>query len=114
MIETPSNKEDIIKMYGTNLTGVPKVCQDTHLRMMRELKEIRENIKALEEQKKYIENCIAAHMLNHEVLCDEEGTIRVTWKYDKSKGFCAQDFKRDHPDLYQKYCTVETRRMLFK
>ena len=86
-------------------------------RVAQALKQVKLNIKALEEQEEAMLTAIQSHMMSHSQLISADGAVLATWKNSKaSKRFNADLFKQAYPDLYSQFMTesVGSRRFLLK
>lgn len=82
---------------------------------MRELREVRDNIKKLTETQKEIMYMISHEMKDNEIVMDQDGLVLATYKKSFRSNFDTTAFKEQLPATYQKFVKqVETRTFLFK
>jgi predicted phage-related endonuclease len=112
----PENTEQTRLIYaedrGTSVTAIQPIERAAFA-----LKEVKEQIKALEERKDYLETAIQGFMQFNAELVSFDGQILATWKNTKaSKRFDSKLFQASMPDLYEKFVVeqVGSRRFLLK
>lgn len=82
-------------------------------RRLRNLIQKKSQMKALEQEIKAEENLIKMEL--GEAVSGSDGEITVTWKERVSNRFDSKRFKKDHPDLYEKYLKqISSRTFLIK
>ena len=63
------------------------------------------NEKALEANKKDLQDSLKMFMADSEAILDETGNVLLTWKSGKDRtSFDSKTFAAENPDLYAKYC----------
>lgn len=67
-----------------------------------DLKEIKNKIASLDDEKKQLEDSLKLFIGENEVLTLNNSPL-ITWKAKKSNRFDTKSFQQDHIDLYQKY-----------
>ena len=78
---------------------------------VRDLKELRAEIEALEAQARSIEDEIKAEMLTRDVDEMQVDVFKIRYKTVTSSRFDSKAFKQTHSELYNQYCkTTEYRR----
>lgn len=110
----PQSKAEVMKMFGDETSEIPKRCLNVHLDLIKELRQIKEDMRPLEARKNYIENQLAVYMMDSEMLVDEQGTEIASWRFDAGRRFSQSKFREENELLYNKYCTEKTRRFLIK
>lgn len=81
------------------------------------LDQVKQNIKALEEQESQLRNLIVSYMGQNDTLADVDGSIIATFKSAKeTKKFDSDAFKAEMPEVYARYQKVVSgsRRFLLK
>jgi putative phage-type endonuclease len=112
----PTSLEEVTEFYSKS-SGGSVIATDKIRANLRELTELSEKIKILEEEEKYLKSEILAFINNAEYLYDSDKKLLATWKnVDLAPRFNANSLKKDHPDLYNKYLEngKTTRRFLVK
>ena len=108
--------EDVVSKYPTHEAGKTLEIDSDIYNACVELKGIKEQIDALEETKKELEEKIKLAMQDNEAITFEGNTI-ATWKSSKSSvKFNAKKFQNDNPELAEKYMeeTLGAQRFLLK
>lgn len=91
-------------------------CDDVSAREVERLREVKEDIAALEKEEKMLTERLQLVMGDADTLTID-GVAVATWKSSKpSARFDTKRFKAEHSDLYQAYCATAdgTRRFLLK
>jgi uncharacterized protein YbaP (TraB family) len=81
------------------------------------LKQVKSQIKLLEQQEEVLQTLLMSEMGDAESLVDVSGTALVTWKNAKaSMRFDAKLFEQTAPEMYRKFCYEQpgSRRFLVK
>jgi predicted phage-related endonuclease len=97
---------------GTSITANSQVEKIAYA-----LKQVKDNIKQLEEQEEALAVALQSYIQNRSQLLSADGTVLATWKNSKpSKKFSTDLFKSAFPDLYQQFFieTPGSRRFLLK
>lgn len=107
-----STSESLLKLHPSAIEGTnPHYGLINNEDVM--LFEIKEKIKNLKEMQKAYENTIKQEMGKLERLTTDNAVI--SWKNIKIERFDTQKFKKEMPDLYEKYLKVtESRRFVIK
>ena len=108
--------EDILLRSPRSLAGASVQATEDAVKACAELKQLKEQLALLDEQKKTLEERIKLSMGEAEVLLSGGETL-ATWKSAKDgTKFDERKFKSDHPDIWQEYCTptLGSRRFLLK
>lgn len=94
----------------------PIYMADTSLyKDLEELRQLKEEIKVLEEREKAVKQSIADKIGNAECICNNEGTVIATYKFQVQQRFNTQLFKQTHQELYDNYLEdKEVRTLLLK
>jgi len=112
----PETTEQTKLLYSTD--DGSSISANLHVeRVAQALKQVKLNIKALEEQEEAMLTAIQSHMQSHLQLLSADGAVLATWKNSKaSKRFNADLFKQAYPDLYSQFMTEfsGSRRFLLK
>lgn len=91
-------------------------CDDVAAREVERLREVKEDIAALEKEEKMLTERLQLVMGDADTLT-VEGNVVATWKSSKpSARFDSKRFKAEHSDLYQSYCVTAdgSRRFILK
>lgn len=112
----PVNAEDILlkspkHTIGKSIIATPDIMQNLTM-----LKELKEDIKANEQEAKLLEDKLKMAMDDAEAIM-AGGKAVATWKAAKdSLKFDSKAFKAEHPELYESYCkpVAGSRRFLIK
>lgn len=112
----PINVDDILIKYNRHTDGKQvEVAPDVYAAYS-DLKQVRDELDALETRKKDLEEKIKFAFADAEAITYEGQTI-ATWKAPKpSQKFDSKLFSQEHPDLYKLYCSESqgARRFLLK
>ena len=103
-------------MYPTS-TATQIVATQNIEQAVAQLKAVKQNIKALEDQEEQIEVAIRNLMQDKDEIVTFSGETLVTWRSSKaSKRFSSDLFKQAMPDIYEKFVVEQpgTRRFLVK
>lgn len=107
---------DVLLKYNRHTGGKIIECSDEVFEVYQNLKEVKKEIKALEERQEAYEATLKMAFADAEALSYGGDTI-ATWKAPKaSPKFDAKAFQADHPDLAKPYLhiTQGARRLLLK
>lgn len=112
------NVEDIILKSPRHIAGKTLTANDDIIAELAELKEVREELAALDQRKKAIEESIKMTMGDAEALVlPNTDDVLCTWKAGKDRiKFDDKRFAQEHPDMYAQYTktTAGTRTFLIK
>jgi putative phage-type endonuclease len=101
------NIEDAKNLYKNSVFS--SVMANTTLKeIIKDIKETKSKIKDLENYEDNLKILIFKEMQFSEALADEFGNVIATWKQQKMTKFDTDSFKKDHPNLYKKYCKTNT------
>lgn len=112
----PVSAQDIILKYNRHTGGKTIECSDEVFEAYSSLKEVKREIKALEERQEEYEATIKKAFTDAEAM-SYGGDVIATWKAPKpSMKFDAKTFQAEHPDLAKPYMieTQGARRLLLK
>lgn len=111
----PVSAKQVIEIFGCETTKIPTEATVDHHMMLEEIKELDSEIKVMEERKQFLKDKICSDMLTSDTLIDDSGIVIATWKRVETKRFDSTKFKKDMPELADKYtATKETRQFLIK
>jgi putative phage-type endonuclease len=109
-----SSSEDAKKLY-VNSVFSSLTANATLKEFISDIKETKQKIKSLEDYEEKLKTCIFKEMQFNESLSDEFGNLLAVWKQQKMTRFDTDLFKKEHPELYKKYCkTSSFRKFLLK
>lgn len=112
------NVEDVILKSPRHIAGKTLTANDDIITELAELKEVREELAALDQRKKAIEESIKMTMGDAEALVmPNTDDVLCTWKAGKDRTkFDDKRFAQEHPDMYALYTktTAGTRTFLIK
>lgn len=112
------NVEDVILKSPRHIAGKTLTANDDIIAELAELKEVREELAALDQRKKAIEESIKMTMGDAEALVlPNTDDVLCTWKAGKDRTkFDDKRFAQEHPDMYAQYTktTAGTRTFLIK
>ncbi|MBO7264412.1 MAG: YqaJ viral recombinase family protein [Alistipes sp.] len=112
------NVEDVILKNPRHIAGKTLTANDDIIAELAELKEVREELAALDQRKKAIEESIKMTMGDAEALVlPNTDDVLCTWKAGKDRTkFDDKRFAQEHPDMYAQYTTTTagTRTFLIK
>ncbi len=93
--------EIIKEMYSNSIPGQRIELPKSYKSKLQRLDEIKELISKLDKEKKQIEQELQLEMGENEIALI--GDRMITWKTVNSNKFDSKSFKKDYPDLYEKY-----------
>lgn len=112
------NVEDVILKSPRHIAGKTLDADEQIIAELAELKEVREELAALDQRKKAIEESIKMTMGDAEALVlPNTDDVLCTWKAGKDRTkFDDKRFAQEHPDMYAQYTktTAGTRTFLIK
>lgn len=99
------NVEDVILKSPRHITGKMLNADEQIIAELAELKEVREELAALDQRKKTIEETIKMTMGDAEALVlPNTDNVLCTWKAGKDRTkFDEKRFAQEHPDIYTQY-----------
>ena len=112
----PETVEQAKLLYAQDRGGSVLATQQIE-RACLSLKQIKANIKTLEEQEEQLTVAIQNILQNNSELLTVDGTVLATWKASKpTKRFSASLFQSAMPDIYEQFITESpgSRRFLIK
>lgn len=112
----PVNASDVVLKYSHHAEGKIIECSEEVMQAYRNLKQVRKEIKELEERAADYEDAIKLAFDDAEAIAYEGKTL-ATWKSPKASAkFDAKAFQAAHPDLAQEFThmTQGARRFLLK
>lgn len=98
-------QEDVAAAYGET-SPVPVELDETGFSVIREWAAAKYALKSAQDQEAYFKDKVANLLREHEVATYAGATV-VTYKTHRTKRFNSEAFRKDHPDLAEKY-QVET------
>lgn len=108
----PQELEDCRKLWTTAIRDSQKYASVEIIRDVQSLKSIRGIIKDYEEEENRLKKSICEFLKDEESIIDGAGKKLVTWKNQSTKRFILDEFKKDHPLLYQQYLAEKSTRVL--
>ena len=91
------------------------IATNTITEYLRDIRQLKEEIKRLQEIEKYLKEEIANLIGDSDAICNEEGTLLATYKYQERLIFNTTQFKKVNPEIYDEFCKVNlTRTFIFK
>lgn len=111
----PTNLEDVAKLYETQKEIVTVAANEMVMQAIQELKDVKATAKELKDKEAEFKLIVQEHMKEGNTLLDANGDIVATWKASESNRLDSKSLKKDHPELYKEYTTLQTtRRFLTK
>ena len=99
---TPSD----VKQLFPQDDGAKTVADPAMIEATRKLRDVKETISSLSDQKTLLETAIQAEMGKHAILTDIEGRVLATWKTTKpTKRFDGKALKAAMPEVYEEFTT---------
>lgn len=99
----PSNLKDIELLYPNSNGSEVEVSQEI-LDDIQKLKELKAQVKDIEEESTHLQESIKKYMKDNELLVDSSGQIYATWKTGKArKALDAKKLQAEHQGIYQQY-----------
>lgn len=87
--------------------GQKHIADSALIEATTKLREVKQTIAELSDQKTVLETAIQAEMGKHAILADIEGRVLATWKNTKpSKRFDAKALKAAMPEVYEEFVTT--------
>lgn len=111
------NESDVIKQFPQHESGKTLIAKGETFQIITMLRDVKNRIKILDEKKAEYETQLKIALEDAEAFIDEDGVELVTYKSPKdSLSFDKDSFKKDNPDLYNKYLITKpgARRFLVK
>lgn len=91
------------------------VADKTVTTYLQEVRELKEEIKCLQEREKHLKEKIADIIADSDAICNEEGTLLATYKTIEKTVFDLPTFKKVNPEIYEEFCKhTEIRTFLLK
>lgn len=109
----PKFYHEAVRLYPEADSGLIKWTSEKHiLDSYEKLKRLKELVSEHDEQIEQLKADIANYMQNAEQLSDEFNKKMVTWTNETRKHLDLESFKKDYPELYDKYAKpIESRVM---
>jgi len=105
---TPRNSQEIVSLYGDNLSNEIIVADCDVLEELEKLKELKARLKEYEASKTQMEEKIKCFMQDKQTLVNPHSKTVATWRKTSGyKKFNDKQFKAEHPDLYEQYLNIE-------
>ena len=107
----PATKGSTNKMSSSVFTN------DSIEKVVEELKQLKVELKKLENKEERLKQALYNHMLDNEVLITHDGEIKATWSYAKPTTFFdAKKLEKENPHIYNSFLGVRegSRRLLLK
>lgn len=94
----------------------PNHIADSDLyKLLEELRQLKEERKVIEEREKAVKQSISCSIGDADAICDYDGNVLATYKYQERKTFDTESFKDSYPDMYKMYSKItEVRTLLLK
>jgi predicted phage-related endonuclease len=105
----PENIDQVRKLYAQATLGAKPLALDT-IKKIEQLREVKRQIKELEEKETELTKSIMEVLQEHEAGIDDTGKVLVEWKNYTRTEFDTKRFKVEHPDIYQKYAVEKISR----
>lgn len=100
----PTNNAEAMSLYGMSTNNTPIEADDKIATELDNLKEIKSNIKELEQKQLDCETKLKLYMGEHDTLTAPDGKILATWRMPKaSSRFDVKRFKDEQIELYEQY-----------
>lgn len=114
--ESPEMTAQDYDNLGLAVSSEAVTASGTILDAVKNLKEVKQNIKDLEAEKEKLEELIKLFTADHTQLADVDGKLIATYKSIVRTSFDSKKFKEDYPEIYEKYSErkVCARSLLFK
>lgn len=112
----PISNEDVARMYS-KVNGATIIISPDIAASLIALKDVRSDLKVMEERKEQLEVEIKDYMGANEILADENMVPLITWKQAKgAERFDVKRFREEHPLIAPAYTNTgePTRRFLVK
>jgi hypothetical protein len=90
----------------------PLVAKEPFMNIFRELKDIKAEIRILKDREESIKLSLSEGMGDHQYVCNDEGTIILTYKFYKRNFFDIKQFEQDNEKLYNDYIKTSEVRTL--
>lgn len=107
----PVNNDDIIKLYRRGDESKVLQAGSDIVDMVYAHKDMKKQIKTLEEQGKSLESKIKGAMKENAYLADINGEVLASWTNQTSNRFQSKDFKSANADLYNQFCKASESRV---
>jgi len=96
----------------TNNDVKTMLINDEVSKIVDELRDIRAEVSTLKEREELLKMKLQNIVGDSEILCDDDGIIRVTYKYIVGKRFNSKAFKEAEPTMYARFMEVTKQRKL--
>lgn len=106
----PQNAEDVEKLHPKDNEQSIEADTET-IKALNELKDLKTQQKELEKEISDREEYLKIKIGENSAM-QLHGTTLYTWKTQETKRFNSSEFKKEHPDLYTQYITVNQYRRL--
>lgn len=111
----PQTNQEVAKYYVSCSNDSAYMGCEHDFDFCAELKEIKQNIKQLEERQERLEFLIKNNMGNCENLVTADGQILATWKNSSTTRLDITALKKEMPEIYDQFVvTKQSRRFLIK
>jgi len=104
--------EDIERMHGSTLIDADVEADKTTEKMVDMLAKIKYDLKAINKQKKELEEAIKLKLENKTNLVNRKGHVIATWKGYERKRFDKKSLAEDYPSIAEDYTTKTPYRVL--
>jgi len=107
----PTNLEDVKAFWADagmgKILSADKAIEDSWEKMS----VINKQIKELEKQKEELQFRLCEAIQDNEIVKDAAGKVLITWKNRSNNRFDVTAFKKEHPDLFDKFTKQSTTRV---
>ncbi|MGN6347067.1 MAG: YqaJ viral recombinase family protein [Candidatus Nitrosocosmicus sp.] len=105
---TENDLNKILKSTKGQMKYAPESCQN----ILNIIKETDEKIKELEKKRDDLSFVIKQTISDFDGLIDDIGNTLCTWKFQESNRFDIKRFKKENPDIYDKFINKSSSRVL--
>lgn len=103
--------EDNLKLWKESVKDSSKIAPADIIASLQNLDQIKKQKKQLEQQEEDIKTRICSYLGYTEILIDDDGRSLCSWKTQNTNRLDTGLFKKNHPDLYEKYTKTLTTRV---
>ena len=108
---TPISQADALKLWPRSSEGTIIADLDDY-DTVSQLKDIREQIKALEGKEAELRSAVCKKLQDAALLLGTNGERLASWKSQEANRFDVSSFKGEHPELYSKFVKTSESRVL--
>lgn len=111
----PTNPDELNQFIDFKTSDDFVIANEDIIEACTQLKDVKEKIKSLDENKEYLEKKIKMSIYDKIGLMSKENEVLATYKVNTKNKFVAKKLEEDDPETYKKYVTtVSERRFLLK